>query len=100
MRRIGETFRGIPLVANMARSGRGPMLGAADLAALGYRIALSPVDALLAATHAMRRAFADLRLHGAGAPTDLPMVRLDELSTLMGAHDIDRFDARWSGEEP
>ena len=92
MRRIAETFRGVPLVANMARGGRSPSLGSADLEAMGYTVALAPVDALLAAAHAMRAVYAGLRRHGVDAATLPPMASLAELGTLMGVDEIRHFD--------
>ncbi len=100
MRRIAETFRGIPLVANMVRGGRSPSLGAAELEVMGYKIALAPVDALLAAAHAMREVYADLRRRGIDATAVLPMVSLTELGGLMGADEIARFDTTWTGDIP
>lgn len=98
MRHIADAFPGVPLVANMARGGRIPALRGSELDALGYRIALSPVDALLAAAHAMGQAYADLRRHGVNAATGLPMTSLTGLGTLMGFDDIAQFDARWTGD--
>lgn len=97
MRLIADEFRGVPLVANMARGGRSPPLTSPELQALGYKIALSPVDALLAATHAMERAYDDLREHGVNASTGLPMTSLKELSALMDFGEIEAFDAKWNG---
>ena len=50
LRRIAETFSGTPLVANMVEDGKTPWLSSVVLAQMGYRIALYPITALLAAT--------------------------------------------------
>ena len=48
MRTIGERFD-LPLVANMVEKGRTPVLSRAELESLGFRLAIFPVSALLAA---------------------------------------------------
>ncbi len=78
---LAESFRGVPLVANMARGGR------------------ALVDALLAAVHAMRRACADLHRHGVNAAAP-PMASLAELGAPMGADEIARLDTDWTGAAP
>jgi 2-methylisocitrate lyase-like PEP mutase family enzyme len=40
LRRIGEEFRGVPLLANMVEGGRTPLLPQAELQALGYKIVI------------------------------------------------------------
>jgi 2-methylisocitrate lyase-like PEP mutase family enzyme len=50
LRLIGERFRGVTLMANMVEDGKTPLLGTDELSALGYRLVIYPVSALLAAT--------------------------------------------------
>jgi 2-methylisocitrate lyase-like PEP mutase family enzyme len=50
LRLIGERFKGVPLMANMVEDGKTPLLGTDELSALGYRLVIYPVSALLAAT--------------------------------------------------
>ena len=52
MRRIGQSFD-VPLVANMVEKGRTPVLTRPELEALGYKIAIFPVTALLAGVQAV-----------------------------------------------
>ena len=58
--RIAREFAGVPLLANMVEDGKTPLLSAAALFAMGYRIVLRPISALLAAEHALERVYADL----------------------------------------
>ncbi len=60
LRRVAETFKGVPLVANLVEDGKTPLLPAADLQALGYRILLYPISALLAVTHRLEDVYARL----------------------------------------
>src|SRR5690349_25531 len=64
MRAIGERFTGLPLLANMVDSGRTPVLGRAELEALGYRVAIFPIAAMLAAVKAMSGVYAHLQATG------------------------------------
>lgn len=63
MERIGRTF-GVPLLANMVEGGRTPLLGRAELDALGYKVAIFPVAGLLAAAEALQALYAHLKATG------------------------------------
>jgi methylisocitrate lyase len=54
----------VPLLANMTEFGRSPNLDFAELAALGYRMALYPVTALRAALRAAETVLADILAKG------------------------------------
>ena len=53
-----------PLVANMTEFGQGPLLSAAQLGAMGYRIVLFPQTAFRVAMKSMRLCLEDLRKKG------------------------------------
>ena len=63
MRRIAETFAGVPLLINLVEDGKTPLLPVAELEALGYRIVLYPISALLAVTRRLEEVY-DLLLAG------------------------------------
>ncbi|MBI1262830.1 MAG: carboxyvinyl-carboxyphosphonate phosphorylmutase [Rhizobiales bacterium] len=65
IRRIGEVFSGVSLVANLVEDGKTPMLAPAELQAMGYKIALYPVSALLSVTACLQDVYAQL-LSGTG----------------------------------
>lgn len=93
MQRIGRTLDR-PLVANMVEGGRTPVLSQADLEAIGYKIAIFPVTALLAATEAMRAAYAQIRRHGSSAGLAAPLMPFGDLTRLMGFEEVWDFDRR------
>ena len=64
LRAIGQRFSGVPLVANMVEDGKTPMLAPEDLRALGFRLILFPISALLAAARSAQRIYAGLLSHG------------------------------------
>ena len=65
MQTIAAAFPGVPLVANMVEDGKTPELQPAALAALGFRLILRPVAALLRQAHALQLAYAELAADGA-----------------------------------
>ena len=84
----------LPLVANMVEGGRTPVLSQAQLEAIGYRIAIFPVTALLAATESMRATYAQLRQHGSSAGLPVPLMPFSDLTQLMGFEEVWEFDRR------
>jgi 2-methylisocitrate lyase-like PEP mutase family enzyme len=69
LREVAETFKGVPLLANLVEDGKTPLLSAGELEALGYRIVLYPISALLAVTRRLEEVY-KLLLRGARADLD------------------------------
>ena len=99
LRRIGETFRGATLLANMVEGGRTPFLSAQELEGLGYKIALFPGTGFLTAAQALRDGYAYLQRAGTstGGPKQFPF---PDMNTLMGFPAVHRFEAKWGGADP
>ena len=93
MRCIGRTFD-LPLVANMVEKGRTPVLTRAELDGLGYRLAIFPVTALLAASQAMTAVYQQLRDQGSSAGGAVPLMDFGDLTRLMGFEDVWAFEKR------
>lgn len=98
MRRIGRSFH-VPLLANMVDGGMTPVLPAATLAEIGYKLAIFPVTALLAATQAMQVVYATLKAQGSSAGLQQPLQRFADLVQLMGFADVHAFEQRWTDPE-
>jgi 2-methylisocitrate lyase-like PEP mutase family enzyme len=60
LRRVAETFAGVPLVANIVEDGKTPLLSAQEFGALGFKILLYPISALLAVTRRLETAYEQL----------------------------------------
>ncbi len=95
LRRVAETFRGAILLANMVEGGRTSYLSAGELAALGFKIAIFPVTALLTAAGAMKLCYAHLRQHGIGTGSAAPMLSFSEMNALMGFPAVHAFEKRY-----
>jgi 2,3-dimethylmalate lyase len=96
MERIGKTFSGVPLLANMVEGGRTPLLRREQLREIGYRIAISPAAGFLAAAAALRAIYEHLR--ATGSTHDAPVLLHDfpEFSRLMGFETIWEFERMWA----
>jgi 2-methylisocitrate lyase-like PEP mutase family enzyme len=97
MRTICERFD-VPLVANMVEKGRTPVLSRAELEELGYRIAIFPVTALLAAVKSMSQAYAHLAREGSSKGLATPLEDFGALTKLMGFEDVWSFEKRYAEE--
>ncbi len=95
MRRITAAFD-VPLLANMVEGGKTPVLTQAELQALGYKLAIFPVAALLGAVQAMSGVYQALRQQGSTAGAGLPLYNFGELARLMGFEDVWDFEERYA----
>ncbi len=95
MRRIGSAFD-LPLVANMVEKGRTPVLARTELESIGYKIAIFPVSALLAAVSAMTGVYRTLKVNGSTDGIDVPLADFADLTKLMGFEDIWAFEKRYA----
>jgi 2-methylisocitrate lyase-like PEP mutase family enzyme len=93
MRAIGRRFD-LPLVANMVEKGRTPVLSRGELEAIGYRLAIFPVTALLAAVKAMSGAYAHIKQTGSSKDMPVALEDFGALTRLMGFEDVWEFDKR------
>jgi 2,3-dimethylmalate lyase len=101
MRAIGKLGRelSLPMVANMVERGRTPVLSQAELEALGYKIAIFPVTALLASVQAMANVYQQFKQTGSSAGGTQPLYDFGELTQLMGFEDVWAFDKRYATGE-
>ena len=97
MQRIGRTFRGTPLVANMVEGGRTPILDAKALQEIGYRLAIFPGLGFLSMGAALERAFTELKATGSSKNLSVPLYDFKAFGALMGFDGIAEFDRRYRG---
>ena len=85
MRVVNARFAGrAPLLANMVEGGKTPIKSAADLEALGYRIAIFPGGTMRAVAHLLQGYFASLKANGSTGPWRDRMLGFDEFNALIG----------------
>lgn len=102
MHRIGRMGQdmGVPLVANMVEKGRTPVLSRDELEAIGYKLAIFPVTALLAAVQAMAAVYQQFKQTGSSAGGLQPLYDFGDLTKLMGFEDIWAFEKRYAPTTP
>lgn len=87
---------GVPLVANMFTGGKSPLFTRAELAAMGYRIALWVVDALWAAARAVEAVLGALRRDGTTRAVQDRLMTFDEYVTLVGLPEYEALERRYA----
>ena len=91
LRRFAEAVPG-PLLANMTEFGRTPLVPAAELESLGYKMVIWPVSALRVGVRAIEAFYADLALAGTQTGWLDRMQTRRELYELIGYHDYEALD--------
>lgn len=96
---IGKRFKGVPLLANMVEGGRTPVLDAATLQEIGFRIAIFPAIGFLTAAAALERAYLDLKSTGSSTKLSGPVYDFKKMGALMGFDWVADFDKKYRGIE-
>lgn len=93
--KVAKTFAGTPLLANLVEDGKTPMLSPQVLQQMGYKIALYPISALLAASAALELAYAKLLGPAAQPRERVTFSQYNEIVGLPGfLATAKRFDTR------
>lgn len=96
MRKIGETFAGLPLIANMVEGGSTPVLEKDALRALGYTMAIFPATGFLAAAAAMDAVYGRIQATGSSVGTPVELYDFKAFSRLMGFEQVWEFEKKWA----
>ena len=98
MRTVNARFaRRVPLLANMVEGGQTPVRSAADLEALGYRIAIFPGGTARAVAHTLQGYYTSLKAHGTTAPWRERMLDFDGLNAVIGTPELLAQGMRYDG---
>lgn len=89
LRRIGEEFRGTPLVANMVERSRTPLLPEQELRDMGFNIILYANAALYLGSYAIRQGLDVLRKEGTTESLLERMTTFQERQRLIGLEVVD-----------
>jgi 2-methylisocitrate lyase-like PEP mutase family enzyme len=96
LKKIAATFKGALLVANMVEDGKTPWLAPEALHALGYRIALYPITALLAAAKTLEDVYGKVIAGRASEVTS--RLKFGEYNEVVGLADAIARGARLEAE--
>ena len=92
---IARSIRDVPLLVNMFKGGKTPLLPAARLEAMGYRIAIFPSDAQRSAIYAMKEALATLKRDGSTEAIDDRLATFQERDRVVGLGDWQNLEKRY-----
>jgi 2-methylisocitrate lyase-like PEP mutase family enzyme len=90
-RRITE----LPILVNVFKGGKTPMLPVARLEAMGYRIAIYPSETQRAALHAMARALETLKREGTTESIDDALTTFKERDRVVGLDDWQKIEKQY-----
>jgi 2-methylisocitrate lyase-like PEP mutase family enzyme len=95
MRKIGETFKGVPLFANMVEGGRTPVLDKKGLEEVGYKIAIFPAIGFLSMGAALEASYQHLLKTGSSVGNPAPFYNFQKFSAMMGFDWVAEFDKKY-----
>lgn len=93
MRKVCETFD-LPVMVNMANTGREPVTSAAMLAEIGFAFAIYPSLSSLAAARAMQHALSCLK--ATQGTEGLDLFDFQDFNRLIGFEEIWAFERKWA----
>jgi 2-methylisocitrate lyase-like PEP mutase family enzyme len=89
---IPRRLPGVPLLVNVFKGGKTPMLPMERLQKMGYRIAIYPSETQRAAIHAMRRALTTLKREGSTESIDDSLTTFKERDKVVGLDDWQKIE--------
>ena len=90
----------VPLLYNYVETGKSPLLPAAELERLGFKIVIFPASALLSAVQAVKHVLGELRDKGTTAHLLENMTSLQDCFEAVGLSEMLADDARFATPEP
>ena len=89
---IPKRLPDVPLLVNVFKGGKTPMLPMERLQQMGYRIAISPSETQRAAIHAMRSALTTLKREGTTESIDASLTTFKERDKVVGLDDWQKIE--------
>jgi len=98
---IPRLIPNVPILVNVFKGGKTPMLPMARLEKMGYRIAIYPSETQRAAIHAMRRALDTLNREGTTESIDDALTTFKERDRVVGLDDWQKIEREYlAGDSP
>jgi 2,3-dimethylmalate lyase len=97
--RVASHFKGVPLLYNMAASGKTPDLPADELGQLGFKLAIYPNWIILAAIPAMQAMLRELKAKGSIADIRGKVADFREFTEIAGLPEIQKLEERYGVPE-
>jgi 2-methylisocitrate lyase-like PEP mutase family enzyme len=96
---IPRLIPAVPILVNVFKGGKTPMLPMGRLEKMGYRIAIYPSETQRAAIHAMRRALETLKREGTTEPIDDSLITFKERDRVVGLDDWQKIEREYLAVE-
>ena len=96
---VSKRFKGVPLLYNMAASGKTPDIPAEELGQLGFKLAIFPNYAILAAIPAVQHMLAELRRTGTIGHLRDRMATFKEFTEIAGLPEVQKIEERYGVPE-
>ena len=96
---IPQRVPNIPLLVNVFKGGKTPMLPMARLEKMGYRIAIYPSETQRAAIHAMRTALSTLKREGTTESIDAALTTFKDRDKVVGLDDWNKIERDYMAVE-
>jgi 2-methylisocitrate lyase-like PEP mutase family enzyme len=93
--RVARHFKGVPLLYNMASSGKTPDLPADEIGRLGFKLAIYPNWMILAAIPAMQGVLRELKATGSIAGLRGKVTTFREFTEIAGLPEVQELEARY-----
>jgi len=97
---IPRRVTGVPLLVNVFKGGKTPMLPAERLQKMGYRIAIYPSETQRASIHAMRNALATLKREGTTESIDAALTTFKERDRVVGLDEWQSIEKAYLALDP
>jgi len=97
--RVAQRFKGVPLLYNMAASGKTPDLPADELGRLGFKLAIFPNWIILAAIPAMQSLLRELKSKGSIADVRDKVATFKQFTEIAGLPEIQKLEERYGVPE-
>jgi 2-methylisocitrate lyase-like PEP mutase family enzyme len=96
---VAQRFKGVPLLYNMAASGKTPDIPAAELGQLGFKLAIFPNYVILAAIPAIQAMLRELKKTGTIGHWRDRMATFKEFTEIAGLPEVQQLEARYGVPE-
>jgi 2-methylisocitrate lyase-like PEP mutase family enzyme len=88
-----------PMMANMSNGGLTPMRSAAEMADIGFALAIFPAMTSLIAAAAIETALKRMKAEGTGEPSGMPLFDFKRFCSLIGFEDVWAFERKWARDQ-
>ena len=96
---VAQRFKGVPLLYNMAASGKTPDIPAEELGKLGFKLAIFPNYVILAAIPAIQAMLRELKKTGTIGHWRDRMATFKEFTEIAGLPEVQQLEARYGVPE-